>query len=384
MKKQAILITSNFSNTTGFAWKFFFRLFNVIANKFYSNNIRICLSFAKIVEPVKILDDNLPFHSFCFDPINITIRGILHLRRNIIKQNIKYGYFTDFSSWHWLYLLIRVWGVKKIIVHTHTSVPAPYPPPSEKGIKKAVKTIIHRIKIFSPDAVYACSEFVKDRFVRVGCYPINKIKVINHGIDIHRFDCPPSDVIQKKIIVIFTVARATKYKGINVLIEAARIIRDKHNMKDFIVKYGGNGPDLDEFKRTVFKYKLGDHFKFLGELEDTRENTCNADIVVVPSCWGDAYPLSVIEAMSAGKPIIATDVGGIPEEIGNDECGILIKPNDSDALAEQLVGLMRDESRRLLLGKNARKRAEKLLNEDRFFDEVLDNLMRDVGFENWS
>ena len=100
--------------------------------------------------------------------------------------------------------------------------------------------------------------------------------------------------------------------------------------------------------------------------------------MVVPSCWGDAYPLSVIEAMSAGKPIVATDVGGIPEEFGDDDCGFLIKPNDSEALAKCLFDLVRDSEMRSRLGANARKHAERCFTQERFYNEVLTNLHKDL------
>ena len=86
--------------------------------------------------------------------------------------------------------------------------------------------------------------------------------------------------------------------------------------------------------------------------------------------------------MAAGKAIVATDVGGIPEELGIDtDCGILIKPNDSEVLAEALAGLIIDSDQRKIMGNNARKRAEVLFTEDRFYNNVLSNLLKDIGLE---
>ena len=378
MKKDCILITSNFSSDTGFAWKFFFMLFNAIAGSLYDRGIGICLSFARVVEPVTILDNRLPFHVFTFDPLNLSFKGILNLRKNIKEHNIRYGYFTDYHSWHWLYALMRLWGIRKIVVHSHISVPSPYPPPSEKGIKRVVKKAIQNTRLFTADSIYVCSEFLKDRLVRVACCPEEKITVINHGIDIDRFLCEPSNNSADRKIRIVSIARATRYKGVHVLIEATRLLRDKYNMNNFVVEYGGDGPDLQAFKDLVQEYKIEEHFIFLGELEDTKNKICPADIVVVPSCWGDAYPLSVIEAMSAGKPIVATDVGGIPEEFGDDDCGFLIKPNDSEALAKCLFDLVRDSEMRSRLGANARKHAERCFTQERFYNEVLTNLHKDL------
>lgn len=379
--KDNILITSNFSSDTGCAWKFFFRLFNFIAENLHERGIGITLSFARVVEPVTILDPKIPFQVFTFDPLNLSFSGVLNLLQNVRKHNIKYCYLTDFASWHWLYALLRLWGVRKIIVHSHVSVAAPYAPLPEIGIKRTIKKLLNNFSLFAADSLYACSEFVKDRLVRKACYPASKIKVITHGIDIDRFLCQVERKPAGEKIVIFTVARATRHKGIQVLIEAARILRDEYQRFDFVVEYGGDGPDFDDFRQLVAEYKLEEQFIFLRALNDTREKTCNADIVVVPSCWGDAYPLSVIEAMSAGKPVVATDVGGIPEEIGTEECGILCKPGDSRALADQLELLIKEPSMRTRIGANARERAEKLFTEKRFYREVIFSLVADMGIE---
>jgi len=90
MKKEAILITSNFSSDTGFAWKYFFKIFNYISSGLHEKQVGICLSFAKVVEPVTILNADIPFEVFAFDPLHIDLNGVLKLRKNIKKNNITY------------------------------------------------------------------------------------------------------------------------------------------------------------------------------------------------------------------------------------------------------------------------------------------------------
>lgn len=376
LRSESVLITANFSNTIGFAWKFFFRLFNVLARSLQEKGISICLSFAQIEGPVTILDRDIPFHSFVFDPLNISLRGLLQLRKQIRDKNIRYVYLTDYGSWHWLYLLLRLWGVRKIVAHSHISVPDPNPPSPTKGLKKIFKNAIHKTRFLSADSVYACSRFVKDRYVKKNCCPQNRIKVITHGIDIDRFNCNQKSDASSQVRV-FCVARATRYKGIHILIEATRLLRDKYTLDNYIVQYGGTGPHIEEFRQLLRDKELDNKFSFLGELDDTRKMTCAADIIVVPSIWGDAYPLSVMEAMAAGKALIATDVGGIPEQVGNDGAAILVPHSDSESLAAALADLIRDEHKRKDLGIKARKRAEKLFKESVFHQKVVSNLISD-------
>ena len=279
---------------------------------------------------------------------------------------------------------MRIWGIKKIIVHNHVSAASPYLPSDERGIKRFLKIYLNNSKFFSVDAVYVCSNFVKNILLRKACCPEEKIEVILHGIDIEKFSCPEvANHKEEHIITILCVARATRFKGIHVLIEAVRLLREEHRQSGFRVRYVGDGPDMKEFKDLVSRYHLHDCFFFIGALPETQEEICQADIVVAPSCWGDALPLSVIEAMAGKKPVIATEVGGIPEEIGIDsECGILIPPNNEKVLALELAKLIENSERQKILGENARKRAEMLFAEDRFHSNVLFNLLRDTGINS--
>lgn len=380
-KTEGVLITSNFSNTTGLAWNFFFRLFNVLARHLRDKNLSICLSFAAIEKPVRILDDDIPFHAFVFDPLNISVRGLLKLKSELRRHNIRYVYLTDYQSWHWLYALLRFWGVRRIVVHSHISVPDPNPPPTEKGVKKAIKTMIHATRILRADAVYACSHFVKDRLVRKGCCPTARVTVIPHGIDTDRFNCPQGNENRGAVRVV-SIARATKYKGVHILLEATSLLRSKYGLENFTIDYGGDGDDLQEFKKMAKELRVADRFHFLGHLDDTRDTVCSADIIVVPSIWGDAFPLSVLEAMAAGKALIATRVGGIPEQVGDGPCAVLIPPSDGEILARELAQLILDENKRLALGQAARQRAERLFREEIFHEKVIAKLLTDFGLSS--
>ena len=123
----AVLITSNFASDTGFAWKFFHKIFNALARHLHDHGLNIVLSFAEIRGQVTVLDSNIPFRAFTFDPLNISLRGIIALRRGIKEHGVRYAYLTDFPTWHWIFPLMRLWGVSTLVVHSHISVPDPAP-----------------------------------------------------------------------------------------------------------------------------------------------------------------------------------------------------------------------------------------------------------------
>jgi len=368
-----VLITANFSNTTGYAWKFFFRLFNVIARHLHSYGIRPCLSFARIEGPVRILDPDLPFDAFELDPQQLTRGTLRRLRRHIRGSRVRYAYLTDWPTWHWVYGLLRLWGVRRIVVHSHVSVPEPYGPPRARGWRRWAKAVLHRTPL-AADVVFACSAFVRRRLEGQACCPADRITVITHGIDIDRFRCE-ARAASDAPVRIFCVARAVRDKGVQVLIEATRLLCERGLRGAFVVDYAGDGPELDAFVREVEAGGIRDTFRFIGLVDDTRPHTCAADIVVVPSMWGDAYPLSVIEALAAGKPLVTTDVGGIPEEVGEPGNALIVPPGDGAALADALGRLVSDPELRQQLGAAGRRRAEAAFREEPFHEAVVVRLI---------
>ncbi|MES9830152.1 MAG: glycosyltransferase family 4 protein [Candidatus Thiodiazotropha sp.] len=378
--KNSVLLMANYSNTTGYAWNNIYRLFNILAKGLDEQGIGVCLSFKEVSGSIDFINNEVSFETILFDPYSVNMRNLLDLMANVRSKNIKYVYMTDQRTFRFLYLMLRLSGVEKIIVHSRTSVPNPHPAVPEKGFKKLIKTIIHRIPWICPDYIYTVSEFVRHRIINKNCYPAAKTVKILNGINIDKFKCDDNKQ-QNDAITIFTGSRATKYKGIGILIKAASILKHDFNIDRFRIEYAGDGPDIVEFKEMVKKLNLQSNFIFLGQLKHTRDNVCKSDIVVVPSVWGDAYPSSVSEALAAGKPLITTKAGGIPEIVGEEQNAVLVAPADEMELANALADLITNSKKRAELSVNARERAEQALNEDdyyktfesRFFADILHN-----------
>ncbi len=203
------------------------------------------------------------------------------------------------------------------------------------------------------------------------------IKILN-GIDIEKYSCADRANNINHEIVIFCCARATKHKGIITLIKAVEILSKKLEINNFVLQYAGSGPDLDCFKQMAHELSVTEKIIFLGRLDSTHEYACNSDIIVVPSEWGEGFGSTVAEGMAAGKALVATRVGGIPEVVGEDKYGILIPPGDSYALAETLAGLIRDYEARRKLGQNARERARELFSETSYHRNVTTRMLKDL------
>ena len=343
----------------------------------HARGIAVCLSFAKLESPVTFIDNDIPFKAFEFDPHSTAITNFFNLVRAIKEHSIKYVYFTDQPGRRWLYLLLSLFGVKKIIVHSRVSVAEPYSPSPEKGIRRIVKTILGNTSWITPDRIYAVSEFVRSRLVNKNCLPENKVVVILNGINLDKFDCGHYKINSGRLHI-FVGARAVGYKGVPVLIRAAYLLLNEHKIHNFIIEYAGDGPDLSKFTSEVNNLGLAQHFIFRGQMNDVRSALCKADIVVVPSAWGDACPSSVSEALASGKPLVTTFAGGIPEIVGDQSNAVLVPPSDERALANELAELLTNSEKRLKLGARARKRAESALNEKDYYNNTINQLISDL------
>jgi glycosyltransferase involved in cell wall biosynthesis len=150
------------------------------------------------------------------------------------------------------------------------------------------------------------------------------------------------------------VARLQPEKGIaNFLKAAARVYPSCPEARFLVV---GDGPLRGELLRLADRLGLRESVRFLGHRADARALIGRFDVLVVPSLT-EGTPLIVLEAMAAGVPVIASAVGGIPDQVRHGGEGLLVPPDDTDALVDALLELLRDPDRARLLGEAGRSRA---------------------------
>lgn len=375
-KVKNILIMANYSNRTGFAWNNIYKLFQHLSIQLRLRSITPFVSFSEIKEPV-IEDDFKSFEeAICLHPKPANFASLITTLKAIRSRKIDAIYLTDQSHCDISYLLYRLFGVKKIIVHNRISVASPDDPLPENAFRAISKYLIARIPFINCDRVYAVSDFVKRRLVYKAKVPANRVKVILNGIDTTLFrpmPLPASDVTR-----IYAGGRATKYKGFQYLIEAANILVNQKNIRDFVIDYAGDGPDLEYLKNLANSAGIASYVNFLGESKDTSDLQSKADIIVVPSVWGDACPSAVSEALASGKPLIATRAGGIPEMIGSPDNAILVPHSDAEAIAESIQRLLNDKELAARISGAARTRATEALDIKRYHQDVLDAILDDL------
>ncbi len=152
--------------------------------------------------------------------------------------------------------------------------------------------------------------------------------------------------------VICTITHMLKHKGVIYLIKSASILLEHRKNVTFLLV--GEGSLKDELKKLCVNLKIEKNVIFAGERSDIPEILSLSDIFVLPSLR-EGLPLTILEAMAYGKPVIATNVGGVPEVVKDRVSGILVSPKDPEALYNAMNELLSDKEKLQKMGHNGKK-----------------------------
>jgi glycosyltransferase involved in cell wall biosynthesis len=117
----------------------------------------------------------------------------------------------------------------------------------------------------------------------------------------------------------------------------------------------GEGELTDEIKALAASAGLADDTFFIGRCDNIAELLFVSDICVLTS-WAEGFSNSILEYMAAGRPVVATDVGGAGEAIAHGESGYVVKSDDDEHMAEHVLSLLRDPQRARQMGSKGRER----------------------------
>jgi glycosyltransferase involved in cell wall biosynthesis len=203
--------------------------------------------------------------------------------------------------------------------------------------------------------VIACNRDVAGDLRRAGA----PVHLIPHGVDLDRFrPTPPPD---GEVLSVLAVGRLVPKKGFPVLIEAAARL-----LAPFSLRIAGDGPQREALERQIGAAGLQGRVELIGPRthDDLPAEYAAADIVVDPSVTDatgdrDGLPNVVLEAMSSGRPVIASDVGAVSSAVVDGRTGVLVPPGDAGARARAREFLADQPEFRERLGREARARVER-------------------------
>lgn len=172
------------------------------------------------------------------------------------------------------------------------------------------------------------------------------------------------------------LGRLGRRKGIHVLLQALVRVKEEHPSVRLLC--GGDG-DLDEVREAAERLGVADCVEILGWVDETRRAglLATASVYVLPS-FAEGLPMSILEAMSAGLPVVTTPVGGIPEAIADGEEGLLVPPGDTEALASAISRLLSDAPLREAMGARGRAKFDACYDANVVLPR-LESVYRDLG-----
>ncbi|NQS89636.1 glycosyltransferase family 4 protein [Patescibacteria group bacterium] len=270
------------------------------------------------------------------------------------------------------------------IVHSQSVIPTIMGYLAAKGnANKKVKVILHERGIkhyklvkrlnFIANFIIANSKYEMEKLIKTG-FPSKKLTFIHNCYNLPYPKKSEKDRallaefhIQDNDFVVGAVGRLVPQKGFEYLLEAAKTVLKKIPNTKFILVGGGElESKLKNFSRTL---KIDKNVIFTGPRRDMDKIYSIINIFTLPSLWEPFGNVS-LEAMTFGKPVIASEVGGIPEVVEDGVTGILIPPKDSVKLAEVIIYLLKNPEVAKKMREAGRKRVQKYFTPERVGDEV--------------
>lgn len=184
--------------------------------------------------------------------------------------------------------------------------------------------------------------------------------VFNKGIDVNSFHPASVENRETTNLRVGTAASLTPRKGLEYFVDAAAEINSRPEWKnvEFLIAGEPSTPEDEEYAQTlrdhVAREGLEDQVRFLSWVDEMPEYLASLDIFVLPSL-NEGIPGAVREALAMEVPVVATDVGGTADVVRQDETGLLVKPQDADAIANSIEYLLSHPSERDHMGTNGRE-----------------------------
>jgi glycosyltransferase involved in cell wall biosynthesis len=231
----------------------------------------------------------------------------------------------------------------KMIAHYHNQY--------DNKWEKHGSLTLDRMLAQSTDALIACSESVRAHVAERLVVPPERIDLILNGVETGRFQGVDRAAARMKFAlpagrpVVGIVGRISQQKGQDDFLRAASLVTRKFPDALFLVV--GSADDeklLEQTKRLVSKLGLDAVVRFTGHVTDMPALYAALDVLVAPSRW-EGFGLMLVEAMAAGRPIVASAVGAIPEVVGGSGAAMLVPPADAPAIATAVCALLGDPAR---------------------------------------
>jgi glycosyltransferase involved in cell wall biosynthesis len=223
-------------------------------------------------------------------------------------------------------------------------------------------------------ACFICaSEFIRRMLIADGV-PDHRTVAVHEGIDVAHVEAAPAADLRgefwlpRDAPIVGNVAALVPHKGQRHLVDAAALVVQKVPDARFVI--AGEGELRGSLEQQIKQHRLEKHVILAGFRPDVLSVHKAFDIFVMSSV-AEGLGTSLLDAMACGKPVVATQTGGIPEVVVDGETGILVPPRDHEGLARAIVALLRDEHAQQVMGAAGRQRVRERFSAERMVSETL-------------
>jgi glycosyltransferase involved in cell wall biosynthesis len=313
------------------------------------------------------------------------IRAAYHVAEQIrrVRPQILHTHTAKAGAIGRLAALLAGEAAPPIVVHTfHGHVLRGYFGP----LRSNVFRLLERFLAKRTTALVAVSPEVRDDLVALGIAPREKFMVVRLGIELDQRVGAGSEGAETRRVLGITpdrfvvgwIGRMTGVKRTDDVLLAVQRLRDRG--VDAVLCMVGDGPDRDTVELRARELGIMRDSLFLGYQDDVAPYYAAFDALILPSA-NEGTPVSAIESLAGGRPVVATAVGGVPDVVRDGVDGFLVEPGDVDAMADRLARLAADADLRRRMGEagaeSVRERyaVERLLDDmDQLYGRLLDTL----------
>jgi glycosyltransferase involved in cell wall biosynthesis len=234
------------------------------------------------------------------------------------------------------------------------------------------------------DKLIVISENIKQSLEKLNI-PEEKIEIIPPYIDFTKFKPDISDKelriklgIHDDDIILMYLGNLTETKGIDQVLEllynCKKYFPNVKLLSGLELTHTGTGERIEYIKTKIKNYNLQNNIIEMGLIQNIERYFDIADILIAP--FKDTfdvadYPLTILESMAVGTPVVTTPVGGIPEIIKNKQNGILVQYGDINSLTSEVIHLIEDEQTRIILGKTAMSDIRSILSDEKIISKTI-------------
>ena len=305
----------------------------------FLNNGRLARQVEALGLPVHILDERIL-------SVIVLVRGLRRIVRSWSPDIIhSHRYKENLLA----YLASRGTGTVKLVATQHGMPEAAY---GSQTLKARLRTafFFHLLSCRFDRTVVVSHEMQQNLMSSYGFRP-EHLTVIPNGISV-----PDGNLSEKnQRIIIGSAGRLFPVKGYELLVEIAARVVQELNEADFVL--AGDGPQRADLEKAIARRGLQQRFKLLGHVDDIASFYRGLDVYINTSVH-EGMPMSILEAMGHGLPVIVPKVGGFPEIVENDRQGYLIAERSPQAFADCCLRLCRDQKHRADLATRARQRVK--------------------------